>query len=198
MHPRSSKQLLTARVAASSPHMAGPHGRIAIYKPSRGRLKVTETCTILHWATAVIWGWPCWPMSKICGTPSVNHAFYVDGNSTHKFTTGWYEHPPVISWFLTIYIYIYMCVYMYTLSPPKKNDRFWFFNWLCVTMFFCLCLPSKTTFETLSISHFKDFGCSSVLSCDASCANTITFLDGICSVFDYYIVIPTRSFNSHI
>lgn len=56
MHPRSSKQLLTARVAASSPHMAGPHGRIAIYKPSKGRLKVTETCTTLHWATAVIWG----------------------------------------------------------------------------------------------------------------------------------------------
>ena len=26
-------------------------------------------------------------MSKICGTPSVNHAFYVDGNSTHKFNT---------------------------------------------------------------------------------------------------------------
>lgn len=117
MHPRSSKQLLTARVAASSPHMAGPHGRIAIYKPSRGRLKVTETCTILHWATAVIWGWPCWPMSKICGTPSVNHAFYVDGNSTHKFTTGWYEHPPVISWFLTIYI----CVCIYVHPIPQKN-----------------------------------------------------------------------------
>ena len=36
------------------------------------------------------------------------------------------------------------------------------------------------------------------MSYDASCVDTMTYVDGICSVFDYRIGLPTRTFNSNI
>ena len=45
---------------------------------------------------------------------------------------------------------------------------------------------------------FEDFGCLSVMSYDALCVDTMTYFDGICSGFDYRILLPTRSFNSII
>ena len=36
------------------------------------------------------------------------------------------------------------------------------------------------------------------MSHDASCVDTTTYFDGICSVFDYRIVFPTKGFNSNI
>ena len=37
-----------------------------------------------------------------------------------------------------------------------------------------------------------------MMSHDASCVDTMTYFDGICSVFDYHIVFPTKGFNSNI
>ena len=37
-----------------------------------------------------------------------------------------------------------------------------------------------------------------MMSHDASCVDTMTYADGICSVFDYRIVLPTKGFNSNI
>ena len=86
---------------------------------------------------------------------------------------------------------------MYTLSPQKKPTGFDFLT-DCVLQCFLFMLAFKNNVRSSNYQSFEDFGCLSVLSCDASCANTITFFDGICSVFDYHIVIPTRSFKSHI
>ena len=45
---------------------------------------------------------------------------------------------------------------------------------------------------------FEDFGCLIIMSHDASCVDTMTYFDGICSVFDYRVVFPTKGFNSNI
>jgi len=45
---------------------------------------------------------------------------------------------------------------------------------------------------------FEDFGCLNMMSHDASCVDTMTYFDGICGVFDYRIVFPTKAFNSNI
>ena len=37
-----------------------------------------------------------------------------------------------------------------------------------------------------------------MMSHDASCVDTMTYFDGICSVFDYRIALPTKGFNSNI
>ena len=37
-----------------------------------------------------------------------------------------------------------------------------------------------------------------MMSHDASCVDTMTYFDGICSVFDYHIVLPIKGFNSNI
>ena len=37
-----------------------------------------------------------------------------------------------------------------------------------------------------------------MMSCDASCVDTMTHFDGIYTFFDYRIGLPTRTFNSNI
>ena len=37
-----------------------------------------------------------------------------------------------------------------------------------------------------------------MMSHDASCVDTMTYFDGICSVFDYSIVFPTKGLSSNI
>ena len=36
------------------------------------------------------------------------------------------------------------------------------------------------------------------MSHDASCVDTMTYFDGMCSFFDYRVVFPTKGFNSNI
>ena len=60
---------------------------------------------------------------------------------------------------------------------------------------YLLVLPSKAA---SIFSFIWRLGCLSVMSHDASCVDTMTYADGICSVFDYRIVLPTKGFNSNI
>jgi len=85
-----------------------------------------------------------------------------------------------------------MHIYIYML-PPLKPTGFDFL--LSFTVFFvCFCLQKQPTF----FHWFEDFGCLSVMTSDASCVDTMTYSDGICSIFDYRIGFPTRTFNSNI
>ena len=90
-------------------------------------------------------------MSKICGTPSVNHAFYVDGNSTHKFNTQ--IHHRVIraspSYKLVFNHRIYIC----TPYPPQKKPTGFDFLTDCVLQCFLFMFAFKN--NVLIISHLK-------------------------------------------
>ena len=93
-----------------------------------------------------------------------------------------------------ICIYIYNIIYyiIYMLSPPKPTG---FSFLLCFTVIFVgFCLQKQPTFFHL----FEDFGCLIMMSHDASCVDTMTCFDGICSVFDYRIVFPTKGLSSNI
>ena len=77
--------------------------------------------------------------------------------------------------------------------PPLKPTIFGFL--LCVTVIFVgFCIQKQPAF----FHSFEDFGCLIMMSHDASCVDTMTYFDGICSVFDYHIVFPTKGFNSNI
>ena len=79
------------------------------------------------------------------------------------------------------------------LTHPLKPTGFDFL--LCFTMIFVgFCLQKQPTF----VHSFEDFGCLNMMSHDASCVDTMTYFDGICSVSDYPITFPTKGFNSNI
>ena len=81
---------------------------------------------------------------------------------------------------------------MYATTPPKPTG---FDCLLCFTVIVCLFCLQK---QPACFPSFEDFGCLSVMSHDASCVDTMTYFDGICSVFDYHIVLPIKGFNSNI
>jgi hypothetical protein len=66
---------------------------------------------------------------------------------------------------------------------------------LCFTVIFaCFAFKSSQHF----FHSFEDFGCLNVMNYDVSCVHTMTYFDGICIVFDYRIVLPTKGFNSNM
>ena len=84
-------------------------------------------------------------------------------------------------WCIYIYIHIHMLIH------PLKPTGFDFL--LCFTMIFVgFCLQKQPTF----FHSFEDFGCLNMMSHDASCVDTMTYLDGICSVFDYRIILCSQ------
>ena len=109
---------------------------------------------------------------------------------------GWcmytYDISISIFFFLSLY-YLYICIYLYTLSP---SETYWFRFCYCVLQWFLLVLPSKAA--SIFFHSFEDFGCLNVMNYDVSCVHTMTYFDGICIVFDYRIVLPTKGFNSNM
>jgi len=97
---------------------------------------------------------------------------------------------------ICMYVYIYINVsiylYIYMLTPPETY-RFRFL--LCFTVIFVGCCLQKLP---AFFHSFEDFGCLNMMSHDASCVDTMTYFDGICSVSDYPIAFPTKGFNSNI
>ena len=81
---------------------------------------------------------------------------------------------------------------MYATTPPETYRFRLFIVFYSDVCLFCL---QK---QPAIFPSFEDFGCLSVMSHDASCVDTMTYFDGICSVFDYRIVLPTKGFNSNI
>ena len=92
----------------------------------------------------------------------------------------------------TSYDHAHINIYIYML-PPRN---------LPVSIFYCVLQWCLLVFAFKSSQHcfhsFEDFGCLNMMSHDASCVDTMTYFDGICSVFDYRIVFPTKGFNSNI
>ena len=86
-----------------------------------------------------------------------------------------------------IILYIYI-LYTHMLTPPETY-RFRFF----IVFYSDFCWFCHHFFHS-----FEDFGCLIIMSHDASCVDTTTYFDGICSVFNYRIVFPTKGFNSNI
>ena len=104
-----------------------------------------------------------------------------------------YGHGPldVYIYIYILYIYIYN-IYIYMLPPPKSTG---FDFLLCFTVIFVgFCLQKQPAF----FHSFEDFGCLNMMSHDASCVDTMTYFDGICSAFVYSIGFPAKSFNSNI
>ena len=91
-------------------------------------------------------------------------------------------------------VYIYICIYIYYICYPRRNLPVSIFL-LCFTVIFVgFCLQKQPAF----VHSFEDFGCLNMMSHDASCVDTMTYFDGICSAFDYSIGFPAKSFNSNI
>ena len=87
------------------------------------------------------------------------------------------------------YAYIYIYIYV---NPPKPTV---FDFSICFTMFFVgVCLQKQPA----CFHAFEDFGCLIMMSHDASCVDTMTYFDGMCSVFGYRIVFPIQGFNSNV
>ena len=91
---------------------------------------------------------------------------------------------------------VYACirVYIYIYANPPWNLPFSIFY--CVLQWFLLVFAVKSSQPFLH--SFEDFGCLIMRNHDASCVDTMTYFDGICSVFNYRIVFPTKGFNSNI
>ena len=87
----------------------------------------------------------------------------------------------------------YIYIYVYTCQPPLKPTGFSFY---CVLQWFLLVFAFKSSQHFFHL--FEDFGCLIMMSHDASCVDTMTYFDSICSVFDYRIVFPTKGLNSNI
>ena len=83
---------------------------------------------------------------------------------------------------------------MLTLPPETYRFRSFCVLHCFTTIFVGFCLQKQPAF----FHSFEDFGCLNMMSHDASCVDTMTYFDGICSVFDYRIVFPTKGFNSNI
>ena len=81
---------------------------------------------------------------------------------------------------------------MYATTPPETYRFRLFIVFYSDVCLFCL---QK---QPAIFPSFEDFGCLSVMSHDASCVDTMTYFDGICSIFNYRIVFPTKGFNSNI
>ena len=92
-----------------------------------------------------------------------------------------------------ICIYIILYIILYICYPPRN---------LPVSVFYCVLQWFLLVFAFKSSQHFfhlfEDFGCLIMMSHDASCVDTMTCFDGICSVFDYRIVFPTKGLSSNI
>ena len=98
-----------------------------------------------------------------------------------------------------IIVYAQLCTYMhkyyniihtvYTLTPAWNLPVSIFY---CVLQWFLLVLTSNAA----SIVSF--IWSLNVMSSVVSCADTMTFFDGTCSVFGYRIGLPTRTFTSNI
>ena len=67
--------------------------------------------------------------------------------------------------FLCFQLNIYICLP----TPLKPTD----FGFYCVLQYVYFCLQRQRS----HFQSFEDFGCLSVMSCDASCASTLTFFD---------------------
>ena len=93
--------------------------------------------------------------------------------------------------YLSIYIYIY--IYLYTLSP---SETYWFRFCYCVLQWFLLVSPSKAA--SIFFIHLKTLDVWAWWIMMFSCVHTMTYFDGICIVFDYRIVLPTKGFNSNM
>ena len=92
--------------------------------------------------------------------------------------------------YLSIYIYIYLFIHTIPLWNLLVSILL-----LCFTVIFaCFAFKSSQHF----FHSFEDFGCLSVMNYDVSCVHTMTYFDGICIVFDYRIVLPTKGFNSNM
>ena len=72
--------------------------------------------------------------------------------------------------------------------PPPETYRFRFF--CCVLQYFLLVFAFQK--QPTFVHSFEDFGCLNMMSHDASCVDTMTYLDGICSVFDYRIILCSQ------
>ena len=90
-------------------------------------------------------------------------------------------------------VYACMGVYIYMLTPPWNLP---FSIFYCVLQWFLLVFAVKSSQHFFH--SFEDFGCLIMMSHDASCVDTMTYFDGICSVSDYPIAFPTKGFNSNI
>ena len=78
--------------------------------------------------------------------------------------------------------------------PPPETYRFRSFCCVLQNFLLVFAFQKQPTF----VHSFEDFGCLNMMSHDASCVDTMTYFDGICGVFDYRIVFPTKAINSNI